>query len=341
MAKLLRLGLQFFADGASAGAASGGEGSAAASGENATAAAEQRLRELGVPESKARERASKVASSMPQMANSSNSVATAATSEKAPTEDVAQKKPTLDELLKQDADYNSAFNQRMQTAIRERVKAEKAASQGAKDALAAMAPAIEVMARKYGLDVKNMDYTALAKAIEDDDAYYEELAIKMGVSNDIAKRVDRSERELERRKEAESISLEQNAVRQHLIRLEQQGEAMKALFPGFNLRQELKNPTFARFVDPKIGMSVEDAYYAVHRKEIQAASMQVAAQKTAEQISNAIQSGSLRPDESGTSGQSSSVSTFNYRNASKAEREALKQQIRAAAARGEKLYPTR
>ena len=52
------LNLQLFAgEGTGEGA---GEG--AASGENATAAAEQRLRELGVPEDKIRKRASKVAS---------------------------------------------------------------------------------------------------------------------------------------------------------------------------------------------------------------------------------------------------------------------------------------
>ena len=88
-------------------------------------------------------------------------------------------------------------------------------------------------------------------------------------------------------------------------------------------------------------MSVEDAYRAVHRKEIEAAQSQVIAQRTAQKISNAIQAGSRRPDENGTSGQSASVTTFDYSKASKAQRDALKQQIRAAAARGEKLYPGR
>jgi hypothetical protein len=90
---------------------------------------------------------------------------------------------------------------------------------------------------------------------------------------------------------------------------------------------------------PNVGISVEDAYYAVHRNEIQTASMQIAAQKTAEKLSNAIQSGSRRPDESGVSSQAPSVSTFDYRNASRDQREALKKRIRDAAARGEKLYP--
>ena len=63
--------------------------------------------------------------------------------------------------------------------------------------------------------------------------------------------------------------------------------------------------------------------------------MQVAAQKTAQKLSNSIQANQRRPEENGTTGQAASVTTFDYRKASKAEREALKARIR----RGEKIYP--
>ena len=103
----------------------------------------------------------------------------------------------------------------------------------------------------------------------------------------------------------------------------------------------MRNPTFSRLVGPGVNMSVEDAYYAVHRKEILAASMQVAAQRAAQQISNAIQSGTRRPDESGTAAQAPSVTTIDYKNMSRNDREALKRRIRYAAAHGEKVYPGR
>ena len=67
--------------------------------------------------------------------------------------------------------------------------------------------------------------------------------------------------------------------------------------------------------------------------------MQVTAQKTAEKISNAIASGSRRPNESGTSSQAPSVSTFDYAKASPEQREAFKKDLRARMARGEKVYP--
>ena len=88
-----------------------------------------------------------------------------------------------------------------------------------------------------------------------------------------------------------------------------------------------------------VGISLEDAYFTVHRKQIQAAALQVTAQQTAQRISNAIASGSMRPRENGTADRAPSVTAFDYRNASRQQREALKSRIRQAGARGEKLYP--
>ena len=338
MENIKRLNLQLFG-GEGAGASGAGEGGGqATTGDNATAAAEQRLRELGVPEAKIRKSASKVASKMPTPTQAveqteATNVESAATQEKPTTEDTKDAPTTRmswDEIMK-----DPEYNKQMQAVVRSRLKSEKSAE----EALGKMAPAIEVMARKYGLDANNMDYDALAKAINDDDAYYEDKALEMGVSVETAKKVDQMERDSERQKVEEQRNLQEQKIQQHFVKLEQQSEAMKKVFPNFDLRTELKNPAFARMTSPNIGISVEDAYYAIHRNEIQTAAMQVTAQKTAEKISNAIQSGSRRPDESGASSQAPSVSTFDYRNASMAQREALKRRIREAAARGEKLYP--
>ena len=66
MLKTKWLNLQLFAGEGASGSAGTGEGTGgAATGENATVDAEQRLRELGVPEDKIRKRASKVASKAP------------------------------------------------------------------------------------------------------------------------------------------------------------------------------------------------------------------------------------------------------------------------------------
>ena len=344
MAKNKWFWLQLFAGegaGASAGGEGGGEG--AVSGENGLAAGDQRLLELGVPEEKLR-RAKRANAKLPEGAvrttpkevqeqKPQEQVATATdnpTEEK--TETTAPTRMSWDEIM-----ADPEYNKQMQSVIKSRLKA----AGNAEEALAKIAPALEVLARKHGQDPANPDYDALAKAINDDDAYYEDKALEMGVSVEAAKRIDQQERDDARKKREETRTLEQQKIQQHFMKLEQQGEALKKMFPNFNLREELKNPKFAKMTSPNSLMSLEDAYYAVHRKEIDAARSQVIAQQTKQQISNSIQAGARRPDENGTSGQSASVTTFDYSKASKSQREALKREIYAAKARGEKLYPGR
>ena len=330
------LNLQLFAgegDGGAEGAASGAN--------EAVDAGQQRLRELGVPEDKIRKRAQRSAAKLPEGAvRTAPQVQQAQTNEQAaaadnPTEE--QKTDTPARMSWDEIMADPEYNRQMQLTVQGRLKSAKVAE----EAMGKLAPALELLARKHGQDPANMDYEALAKAISDDDSYYEDKALEMGVSVETARKIDQQERDTARQQRQEAQTIKQQKFHDHIVKLEQQGEALKKVFPNFDLRTELRNPAFARMTAPGVGISVEDAYYAVHRNEIQAASMQVAAQKTAQKISNAIQAGSRRPDENGTSGQAPSVTTFDYSKASREQREELKRQIRAAAARGEKLYPGR
>lgn len=346
MAKNKWFWLQLFA-GEGAGASAGGEGGGdgAVSGDNGLAAGDQRLLELGVPEEKLRKRAQRAKAKLPEgavrtapmQAQEQKPQEQVATAEENPTEDKTET-PTPARMSWDEIMADPEYNKQMQAVVQSRLRSAK----NAEEALAKMTPALEVLARKHGQDPANPDYEALAKAINDDDAYYEDKALEMGVSLETAKRLDQQERDTARQQREEARNLEQQRLDNHFRNLEQQGEALKKVFPKFDLRTELQNPAFARMVAPGTGiMSVEDAYKAVHRREIEAAQSQVIAQQTAQKISNAIQAGSRRPDENGTSGQSASVTTFDYSKASKEQREALKREIYAAKARGEKLYPGR
>ena len=332
-----RLNLQLFAgEGTGDG---GGEG--AATGENAVDPGQQRLLELGVPADKIRKRAQKSAPKLPVGAvrTAPQAEPQQQTSEQAaaadnPTEEKTDKPTRMswDEIM-----ADPEYNKQMQAVVQSRLRSAK----GAEETLSKLAPALELLARQHGQDPANPDYDALAKAISEDKAFYEDKALEMGVSVETAMKIDQDERARARDQREQERTIEQQKIQQHFEKLHQQGEIMKKTFPGFDLMTELKNPAFARMTAPNVGISVEDAYYAVHRNEIQTASMQVAAQKTAQKISNSIQAGRSRPSENGTTGQAPSVTTFDYRNASKEQRDELKRQIRAAAARGEKLYPGR
>lgn len=309
--------LQLFAD--------GGEGGATATGET-TGAADQytsNLEALGVPRDKIR---AKPPTKEVQKAPQEEQQAAAATTE--------QKRLTWDEIKK-----DEEYNKHIQNIVSERVKETKAAQAAAEDKLEKLKPALEVMTRKYGLNMDDLDYGALATAVSEDTAYYEDKAMEMGVSVETAKHIDQLERENARRQAEDAKTAEQRQMQEHFRKLSEQAQALKAVFPSFDLMTEMKNPAFARMTAPNIGISVEDAYYACHRNEIQAASMSVAANKTAENISKTIQAGQKRPVENGTSAQAPSLTTINWRNASKEQRAAKKAEILAAAARGEKLYP--
>ena len=332
------LNLQLFA-GEGTGGEGGGDG--AATGENATVDAGQRLRELGVPEDKIRRRAryaakapetpAKTEQTEPAAAEKTEQVAAA---DDNPTEEKTDSPSRMswDEIM-----ADPEYNKQMQEVVRSRLKSAK----GAEENLAKLTPALELLARKHNLDPNNMDYEALAKAIGDDNEYYEQKALEMGVPVETAKQVDQQERDLARQKRENERTIEEQKIRNHFVSLEQQSEAMKKVFPNFDLRTELQNPAFARMTSPNVGISVEDAYYAIHRNEIQTAAMQVTAQKTAQKISNAIQAGSRRPVEAGTSSQAPSVTTFDYSKASQAQRDAFKKDLRERMARGEKVYPGR
>ena len=123
----------------------------------------------------------------------------------------------------------------------------------------------------------------------------------------------------------------------HMQNLERQAQRLQTAFPGMDLRQELRNPVFSRLTSPSVGLSVEDAFYTVHRRELQSAAMEAATR----QVTNAIASGARRPQENGLAGQAPVVSAFDYRNATREQRDALKRQIRQAAAQGRKIYPGR
>lgn len=218
--------------------------------------------------------------------------------EKEAPQDAAAKETRMSwQEILKDPEYNA----QIQKIVRSRVR-----DQGQSRAiLQTLSPALRQLAEAHGLDPEHIDYEALAEKIT-------------------GQRQDPRVRE-------------QRMFRGHMENLRQQEEAFREVVPGFQLRQELRNPLFARLTSPGVGLSVEDAFYAVHRREMQQKSMQVAAQQTRQLISNAIQSGSHRPEEAGT--QAPALTRFDYRTASREERAALKNEIRRAAAQGRKVYP--
>lgn len=332
MNKTKWLNLQLFAEGGE-----GGEG--ASGGGNATSpadAGQAKLRELGVPEGKISKRASAKVGQM-IAAQSEAKPSESQPSEAQNEQDADAQKPTeakrmtWDEIMA-DPEYNKHMQETVKARnrkAREEIEAERAQ----------IAPMLEVLASRYKLDPQNLDMNALVKAVNEDKEFYEQKALEMGVPVETAMQIDQQKREQERSRVAAQREAEQKTIDEHIAKLEEQGNALKEIFPDFDLRTELQSPTFKRLTSPGVGLSVEDAYYAVHRKEIQAAASKAVAQRTAQQISDSIIAGRARPTENGTASRAASTSVFDINKASRAQRAEINRQIRAAAANGKPLRP--
>jgi len=309
--------------GAAGGTAADGASGTATAGDG-TADAAQRLRDLGVPESKIRKyHRAKPGSNAPAdtgKAAEPPQQAAAAQETNAQTEEPAEqsKKFDWDEVMK-----DPECNRRMQ----ETVQASKRKAKAAEDAMEALAPALKKLAKDHGLDAENPDYVALAKSITGE---YDDKALELGLPRETVVKLDQQQR-----------TIEQQKHERHIQGLIQQGEAMKTIFPSFDLRKEMENPVFRRLTSPGVGISVDDAYHLVHRKELEIAAAQVVAKKATEQVTNSIKAGARRPDEGGANAQAPSVTAVDWKHASREELANMGKQIRLAAAQGRKIYPGR
>lgn len=94
----------------------------------------------------------------------------------------------------------------------------------------------------------------------------------------------------------------------------------------------MEDPEFLRLTAPHTGLTLADAYYALHREEIGA----MAARRSLEALTRAVSYGGARPREIAGNMAASSMTT-DPRGMSKDEREALKKRIYEAKAQGVKL----
>lgn len=317
--------LQLFADGGGdGGASSGGEGAAASGVTPADAAQESkgqtvrdRLRAMGVPDDMLKNRAYDAPAEGTPKAQER-------------TADAAQKNDQANGQEQQKAEKTYTKDE-VENIVRRR-SAKNAAKV---EAMESLSPALEFLAKQYGLDPANMDYKALNDAVlgDENNAYIQQRALDMGVPVDVAKKLIRAEMAEDARQRDAQQSEQQRQIREHLAGLYQQGDEMAKKYPGFDIEAELQNDTFARLTAPGSGLSVEDAYFAVHRNELLAAARQHAAQN----ISQSIAAGAARPNETGSK-KAGTVPDRDPRSIKNMPKDRMEEFVRRARA-GEKITP--
>lgn len=300
------LNLQLFAEGAGGG--DGGTGAEGATGATATAAVSQ----------------TKGVKSNP-LADVKYGIQTEAAT---PTAEVVEN-PTEDRNAKFEAlikgEYKDLYDQRMQDTIQKRLKGSKETV----EKYEALAPTLEILAKKYGVDAA--DIKALNKAIEEDDSYFEEEALEKGLTVSQLKEIRKMEREnADLKRQMDEQSRQENAKKVYAQWM-QQAEAAKAVYPSFNLEAEMQNPEFRNLL--RSNVDVKTAFEVIHKDDIIPAAMQYTAKAVEQKLTNKIIANGARPTENGNSSQGAAQTKSDVSLLTKADRAEIARRV----ARGEKI----
>ena len=207
---------------------------------------------------------------------------------------------SFDDLIDSNPEYKDALGKKIQDAVSKRFKNQK----DLQKQLDKLAPGLDILAQKYGLEANNegqYDYEDLMQRVMNDDKLYEDEAFERGMSVADLKHMKQLEADNARLNAQREAQAREEASREEFDEIARQGEELKAIYPNFDLGEELANASFGRLVAN--GIDVKTAYEVVHKDDILAGGMEYAVKQTKEKISKAIQSGS-RPQENGLSSQS-------------------------------------
>lgn len=159
---------------------------------------------------------------------------------------------------------------------------------------------LNALGQKYG--TAPGDYEALAAAVEGgvvkDDAYYEDMAMKKGISVQLAKEMDALESENAKHRAAEQQRAE--AAKMEAIQQEWDAaaERIRAEDPGFDIKTALADPDFAQML--KLGVKMEDAYKTRYFDDIMARRTTQTAKTVEKGVEARIRQRGARPSENGT-----------------------------------------
>lgn len=321
---MLKLKLQYFADGA--GQAAGGTAEAAGGANGGITGVKE---EAAVPENKRARKSNPLADVKYGKQPKS---AAEATEQSAPASITgkaeAETEESFDELIK--GKYKKDFDDRVQSIVQSRLKNAKAGE----EAISKLMPALTMFAERYNLQPSEngeINVDSLVKAITDDNSLYEAEAANEGMPVEAYKRMKNLERQelIRQQSEARAEQAAQNKAR--IDKLIKDGEALKQSYPGFELDKEMENETFRRLLASNVPMKT--AFEVIHKDEIIKGAVHLTTEEARKQIVNAVASGAKRPAENGIASQGGAIIKDDPKKLTKADREEIRRRVRS----GEKI----
>ena len=210
----------------------------------------------------------------------------------------------------------------IQSAIRDRFKNQQDVS----EQLNALEPMLKVLRERAGVESNE----ELIHHVMDDDSLYEEEASEAGMTVAAYRKFMEMKKERDEKAQLHQEDIERQMIRNHFDKLTQQAEEFKKQFPDFDLQKTLQNdPNFVRLTSPTVGLSVRDAYFALHHDELAPQMMAYGMERAKQQMGQTIQAQRRRPAEGAmkTGGQPAADFNVDPRSLSRPERNKLYQLI--------------
>ena len=214
----------------------------------------------------------------------------------------------------------------MQNAIKDRFR-NQADLQKRLDELQ---PILDAAKKIYGVE----DTAAIREAILRDDRLVqqeEEEAEAAGMTVDSFRTMKELEAQNARYRQQERQTVQEQMLRNHFQKITQQAEELKKIFPEFDLAKELEEyPEFARLTGPNVGVSVKDAFYAIHGEQLAAQSMKAGMERAQKQMGQTIRAQGMRPIEGAAHGQGqpAAQAPMDFRTMTRQERDKFRSQVK-------------
>ena len=230
------------------------------------------------------------------------------------------KNAEFEKLIK--GEYKDLYGQKVKDAVSSRLKATESTVKSYEQLT-------QALGMKY--DVDPNDPQALLAALEKDNAALEAEAQTSGRSVQEI----RDDRKMKWENAQLRAKLEQIQVREQseqiLADWRRQSEAVKQIYPSFDLETELQDPQFRSLLTSRI--PVQTAFEVLHKDEIIPAAMQYTAKKVEQAVVNSVRSGQRRPAEGAMGAQGAAQYKSDVSQLTKADIDEINRRV----ARGERI----
>lgn len=317
--KMLWLGLQFFAEGAGDGGATG-EGAAANNAESVVADDDdvwmaEMEQKYGVSNGVASAQAviaaqAKQSDALSEEAKEDpvpNHTDDGTDADDAKPDEVKTPEEEFDELIK--TKYKGAFQKKMSDYAQKRWNDSQKSSTDKNNQTDATAEkdkyksALSLLAGKYGKSPDDMD--GIIAALQGDEDLLEDEAYKKGttvaelkIEKQRSAEKAATDQEISRLKQLVADGERKEKARADADRWSREAKDTKKLYgDSFDLMKEIKNPEFMKYLKME-GMSVTDAFEHAHLKDIMASQLKAVERRADENAAKVVESNKTRPRES-------------------------------------------